>query len=187
MTEGQSLRSDEKNGMNDDSGVLEAVLPSLSGYEAIYSFLDSAAESFDLAVPTIMEVVPFPEDGMIRFQGTGEPDSDIVLFVHSDEEMIQLIHVGSDGFWRYEHFQDDFLLSDGVHEAYVVAIDRGRKLKSMPSREHWFELSGANDFFLDRGFLSGMVPFVIGGLAALSMVSFLIFRRLSGNRGVPRG
>jgi hypothetical protein len=170
-SDNETKNSDSSNGSGSDSSV------TVPEGEALQTMLDGATESVDMVVPTITGIIPFPEDGMIRFMGTGTPDSDIVLVVHSEALLVKQIRVDGNGFWRYDHSQKETFLEPGAHDAYVVAFDSGKKLKSVPSEIRGFEIvsSDAGDF---RKFaFDWKIISVIIGILVITGGALVLFRR----------
>jgi hypothetical protein len=160
-----------ENGFGDDSSAM------VSDGQALQSLLDEATESPDMIVPKITGIVSFPEDGIIRFLGTGTPDSDIVLVVHSETKLVKRIRVDWNGFWRYDHSQKDVFLEPGAHEAYVVAYDDGKRLKSAPSPIKGFEVA-SSDAGVSRKFAFDWKIFaVIIGILTIAGGAFLLSKR----------
>jgi len=57
----------------------------------------------------------------------------MVLFIFSNQAVVQYLTVDSQGNWNYDHKQTDVELEPGKHSAYVMTIDRGSLVKSQPS------------------------------------------------------
>jgi hypothetical protein len=152
--------------------------PLSSDRDSLLRMLDEAEESDEVPIPTITGIMPFPEDGIVRFQGTGAPDSDIVLFVHSGTEIVRMIRVGPDGFWRYDHRQDEEPLEPGAHEAYVVAFDGERNLKSATSETRAFSLPETDpDVPTGGGFPSAIFLVAAGFIVAVLVASGIAYVR----------
>ncbi|NTV54913.1 MAG: hypothetical protein HGA16_00210 [Candidatus Moranbacteria bacterium] len=151
---------------------------SLSDRDAILRALDEATESSDMTAPTITDVIPFLRDGFIRFQGTGTPDSDIVLIVHSDTKLVKRIRVDGNGFWNYDHSQKDVFLEPGAHEAYVVAYDSGKKLKSAPSPVKGFDIKASDGAGDSReSYFDRKTIVILIGVLIMGSGSFLFLKR----------
>jgi len=72
-------------------------------------------------------------DNNIKFSGTGIPNSEIILFIHSDQAITYKIKVSHDGNWDLNHSQSEVELEDGEHKVYGVTLNSPSHIKSPPS------------------------------------------------------
>ncbi|NTW46332.1 MAG: hypothetical protein HGB18_04770, partial [Candidatus Moranbacteria bacterium] len=175
IREALSGRSDDgETDLNSGSDSTESDMDGSVDHEALRS-LDEATETGDMKVPEISEILFLPEEGVVRFSGTGTPDSDVVLFVHSEARIVKRLRVDTDGNWRYDHRQEDLYLKPGQHEAYVVALDSERGLKSFPSRSFAFELTEKDAGAPKEN--SATVPVAVIAVIGAAILAAFLYRR----------
>ena len=105
----------------------EATLPRL------VEIIQRAEESPILATPIIMNVSSVEIGNTISFTGTGIPNSDLVLFVHSEQAFVSQTHVAQDGTWKFIHDQDILTLAPGDHTIFALTLDEKSNIKSVAS------------------------------------------------------
>ena len=70
---------------------------------------------------------------ILSFTGTALPDSDVVVYIHSDQALIYQTRTDAQGVWQINHSQATAELMPGEHTIYAVLVDPTAKVKSQPS------------------------------------------------------
>lgn len=70
---------------------------------------------------------------VMSFTGTSMPNSDVVIYIHSDQALVYYTRADQFGNWTINHSQIVSELTPGDHTIYAVALDPNNKVKSQPS------------------------------------------------------
>ncbi|MFA6410690.1 MAG: Ig-like domain-containing protein [Candidatus Buchananbacteria bacterium] len=70
---------------------------------------------------------------ILSFTGTSLPNSDVVIYIHSDQALIYQTRTDALGNWKINHSQTVSELAPGQHTIYAVTLDTNAKVKSRPS------------------------------------------------------
>ena len=70
---------------------------------------------------------------VLNFTGTSMPNSDVVVYIHSNQALIYQTRTDQAGNWEINHSQVVSELAPGEHTIYAVALDANSKVKSQPS------------------------------------------------------
>ena len=92
-----------------------------------------AKESVILQIPQVVQVANVSVGNSINFSGTGVPNSEVIVFIHSEQAVVYRTGVDMEGNWEFDHSQDDIELEEGDHEVYVMTLDANSKVKSRAS------------------------------------------------------
>ncbi|NQU83616.1 MAG: hypothetical protein HQ536_02800, partial [Parcubacteria group bacterium] len=119
-----------------DTGIEEVIpiqiIAPLAEVEEIIESVEVAEEI--LSPPTISEVTPMATSNAIDFRGSGIPNSEIIIFIHSEQFLVYNVDVGEDGLWSFRHSQDNVVLAPGEHTVYAITLDRNSKTRSRPAQ-----------------------------------------------------
>jgi hypothetical protein len=89
-----------------------------------------AAESLVLQRPQVIEVKGTDAGNNIKFVGTGVANSEVVVFIHSEQVIAYRVNVDANGDWMLSHSQDNAELAEGDHEVYALTLDAKSQSKS---------------------------------------------------------
>lgn len=101
--------------------------------EEIIEDISIARESPILQRPEVLGASSTGLDNVIRFNGTGIPNSEIVVFIHSNQAIVYRTQIDSDGHWELEHSQNEIQLESGDHQIYALTLDSESQVKSAVS------------------------------------------------------
>jgi len=95
----------------------------------------SAVELPGIPAPAVAAVSSQPavSGDIMTFSGTALPNSDVVVYIHSDQALIYRAHADSNGLWTVNHSQAAAELAPGQHTIYAVTVDTAAGVKSRPS------------------------------------------------------
>lgn len=133
-----------------------------------------SVESPLLQPPEITRISQSSFENSIDFEGTGIPNSEILLFVHSEQALIFKVKVDENGIWSFTHAQSDVTLASGDHRAYAVTYDQGSALKSLPSTTKAFNIK-INHLALILSYLN--LPSTLLVILVAILTAFLMTRR----------
>lgn len=122
--------------------------------------------------PEVLSVAQNNTSGNIVFGGKGIPNSDVVLFVHSEEAFAIKAEVDEYGYWNYTHSPEALLLADGEHEVYAVTVDEDSSIRSTTSEVFGFAVE-VTPLVLALGYID--LPTTIIALIVLVSAVFLVF------------
>lgn len=80
--------------------------------------------------PEVLSVQQSPNTGNVVFGGKGIANSDVVLFVHSEQAFAVKAHVDEYGYWSYTHSPEELALENGDHEVYAITVDDTSDIRS---------------------------------------------------------
>jgi hypothetical protein len=89
-----------------------------------------AAESLVLQRPQVIEVKGIDAGNNIKFVGKGVANSEVVVFIHSEQVIAYRVQVNENGDWILSHSQDNAELAEGDHEVYALTLDAKSQAKS---------------------------------------------------------
>ena len=95
--------------------------------------ISRAEESPILKAPQVLQVAGTSIGNNIEFSGKGIPNSEVIIFIHSEQAVIYRTQVDENGDWLLSHSQDDIELATGDHEVYTLTLDAESRVKSKPS------------------------------------------------------
>ena len=137
--------------------------------------LSVSKESPLLAVPKVTSIDRGTVGDTITFAGKTIPNTDVVLFIHSDQVVLYKTHADADGSWSFVHSQKDIELAPGEHTLFAVTYDKDGKIKSKPSALKTFVVvENSWTRFLSYFDLPTTILTIISLFAALA---YLIYRR----------
>ncbi len=99
-----------------------------------------AMESQILQKPQIIEVKGTDTGNNIRVTGKGIPNSEVVVFIHSEQVLIYRVKVNENGDWALSHSQNFVELAEGDHEVYAITLDAKSQVKSSISEIKQFQV-----------------------------------------------
>ncbi|MBI2475072.1 exo-alpha-sialidase [Candidatus Uhrbacteria bacterium] len=119
-------------GLLPGAGLL-TVLPTIAPPVPVSEIIKEQVEAIELpGLPTPdIKLASTVYDGRnFVFSGTAIPNSDVVVYIHSDQALIYTSHANGKGDWNVIHSQDATELSKGDHTIYAISIDPIAKIKS---------------------------------------------------------
>ncbi|MFA6382161.1 MAG: Ig-like domain-containing protein [Candidatus Buchananbacteria bacterium] len=124
------------------AGSQAAVLPVVPPV-SIISETTKAVELPGIPVPTVTTAgaAVSAAGDILSFSGTALPNSDVVVYIHSDQALIYQTRADAQGAWRVDHSQSIAELAPGNHTVYAVLVDPAAKIKSQPSAVATFTVS----------------------------------------------
>jgi hypothetical protein len=132
-----------------------------------------ARELPGVPVPAITGVNLGAANNIFAFSGITIPNTDVVVYVHSDQALLYRAHSDSSGVWKVNHSQDLIELAPGEHTIYAVAVDSAAKVKSAPSNVVIFTVS--RNFWIELfNYLN--LKTTAGALVVLVAVAFWLYR-----------
>jgi len=101
----------------------------------LISEVTQAVELAGIPVPTVgtANARPVVTGDIMSFSGTSIPNTDVVVYIHSDQALIYRARTDSNGLWTINHSQATTELTPGDHTIYAVAVDSQANVKSRPS------------------------------------------------------
>lgn len=90
----------------------------------------AATELESLPVPEVRYTAAFADGERFAFSGTAQPDSNVVVYIHSEQALIYRAQADVAGVWSVVHSQETTELSPGEHTIYAVSIDSEARVKS---------------------------------------------------------
>ena len=121
--------------------------------------------------PEVLSVNQSQASGNVVFGGKGVPNSEIILFVHSDEAFAVKAAVDESGYWSYTHKPEELVLENGDHEVYAVAVDEDSGVRSRSSNVMNFAVD-ISPIALVLGYID--IPTTIVALVILAVAVFLV-------------
>jgi hypothetical protein len=97
---------------------------------AIIKDVYKAAESSILQRPEVIQVKGIDAGNNIKFAGTGVANSEVIVFIHSEQVIAYRVQVDGNGTWSLNHSQDNAELAAGDHEVYALTLDAKSQAKS---------------------------------------------------------
>ncbi len=98
--------------------------------EAAIKDVYQAVESLILQRPQIVDVKGINAGNNILFVGKGIPNSEVVVFIHSEQVIAYKVQVNENGDWSLSHSQNNAELAEGDHEVYALTLDAKSQVKS---------------------------------------------------------
>ncbi len=102
--------------------------------------LTKAKESPILLVPTVAEIHQAATVNTVEIKGKSIPNTEVILFIHSDQVVVYSTKADASGAWSFVHSQDQVNLAPGQHSLFAVTYDAGSNIKSKPSLIKTFEV-----------------------------------------------
>ena len=113
---------------------------------AIIKDVYKAAESSVLQRPQVIEVKGIDAGNNIKFVGTGVANSEVIVFIHSEQVVAYRVQVDENGGWSLNHSQDNAELAEGGHEVYALTLDAKSQAKSKISDIKKFQVKGKSSW-----------------------------------------
>ncbi len=147
----------------------------LTGVSDFRQVLEEAFESPLLQIPQVTEVLGTDIANNIIVKGRGIPNSNIVVFIHSEQAVIYSARVDSEGNWEVKHSQNDVELAEGGHTVYALTLDAGSKTKSQPGDVFAFSVERNNiaAFLLYFDFTTTVITIAL----LLTAIAVVVFTR----------
>jgi len=120
---------------------ISATLKTGTGNNAFAEDVFNARESEILQRPQIIEVKGTDKDNNIKIMGKGIPNSEIIIFINSEQVLVYRVNVNEDGDWALNHSQNFVALAEGEHEVYALTLDAKSQVKSSLSDIRKFHVS----------------------------------------------
>jgi len=105
----------------------------LSDPTSLASQLNRSVESKIIPAPTVTTIDQPTTRDVIRLSGRGIPNSQVILYLFSQQAVIYRVPVKTDGTWEFSHDQSYVDLQPGQHAVYAVTLDAGSNVKSKPT------------------------------------------------------
>ncbi len=183
QTSGGDLQvpSENHNGANavtvqTNTGVSAAtIVPPLT--VPVINNLTRAKESPILLVPKVASITQATAANTLELTGTSVPNTEVILFIHSDQVVMYSTKADHNGAWKFVHSQDTVNLAPGEHSIFAVTYDKGSNIKSKPSLIKTFEVKKSKLADL-RGYFhlsTTLLTLLVGLLGAI----YLFRHRLS--------
>jgi hypothetical protein len=135
-----------------------------------------AAESLILQRPEVIEVKGIDAGNNIKFVGTGVANSEVIVFIHSEQVIAYRVQVDENGNWSLNHSQDNAELAEGGHEVYALTLDAKSQAKSKISNIKKFQVK-VNSLAVFLSYFDLPTTLLTIFVLLMGIVVFIIWRK----------